>query len=272
MLVRIVTGLVLAPLAISAILWAPKYVMLAVLVVAAGRCADELVRMFPQIRPRDRFLVAVQAAVIALSPVFGWQAFAVVLALATAFWLGACLVEPDDLETAAVRAALGALGMVYVGSLVAMLTATFVVDTQPPPSDFDAGRSGLLGVLAMVFFGDTGAFFAGKALGRHKLYPLISPKKTVEGGIGGLLASMAAGWLFVVFFRPDASVAQGLALGAACGAFGQVGDFAESLFKRATNTKDSGQLLPGHGGLLDRVDGVLFAAPILYIWLALSPS
>jgi len=269
-LVRIVTGLVLAPLAIWAILWAPKLVMLAVLVAAAGRCADELVRMFAVIRPRDRFLVAAQASAIACSPMFGWQAFAIVLALATAFWLGACLVEPGDLGHAAQRAALGALGMVYVGTLVAMLVATFAVDRVLPTSPFDVGRSGLLGGLAMVFFGDTGAFFAGKALGRHKLYPLVSPKKTVEGGVGGLLASMAGGGLWVWLLRPDASLVQGLALGAACGAFGQVGDFAESLFKRATDTKDSGSLLPGHGGLLDRVDGVLFAAPILYAWLAMA--
>ncbi len=270
MLVRIATGLVLAPAAIWAILWAPKWVMLAILVIAAGRCADELVRMFAVVRQRDRFLIAAQAAAIACSPLFGWQAFALVLTLSTAFWLGACLVEPGDLAKAAERAALGALGMVYLGALVAMLVATFAIDQKLPTSAFDLGRSGLLGCLAMVFAGDTGAFFAGKAFGRHKLYQLVSPKKTVEGGIGGLLASMGAGALWVMLLRPDASLAQGVALGAACGAFGQVGDFAESLFKRATDTKDSGALLPGHGGLFDRVDGVLFAAPIVYAWLTLS--
>lgn len=270
MLLRVVTGLVLAPAAIWAILWAPKPTMLVVLVAAAARCADELVRMFPVIRARDRFLVAAQAAAIACSPLVSWQAFALVLTLSTAFWLGACLIEPGDLDKAAQRAALGALGMVYVGSLVAMLVAVFAVDKVLPTSPFDLGRSGLLGVLVMVFSGDTGAFFAGKAFGRHKLYPLVSPKKTVEGGVGGLLASMLGGALWVWLLRPDASLAQGLALGAACGAFGQVGDFAESLFKRATGTKDSGALLPGHGGLLDRVDGVLFAAPVLYAWLTLT--
>lgn len=270
MFARIATGLVLAPLAIYAVLGAPKIVMLAVLIAAAARCADELLRMFAFVRGRDRLLGAVAAAAVAASPLAGWQAFGLAVALSTALLLAACLVDPGDLLQAVQRAALGSLAIGYVGALIAMLVASFAIDTQIGDQSFDVGRSALLGCLAMVFFGDTGAYFAGKTFGRHKLYPLISPKKTVEGGVGGLLASMLGGWLFVRYLRPDAHVWHGLALGAACGVFGQVGDFAESLFKRAANVKDSGQLLPGHGGLLDRVDGVLFAAPVMYAWLALA--
>lgn len=271
MLQRIVTGLVLAPLAVYTVLWAPKVAMLAVLVLAAPRCAVELVRMFAPFRPGDRLVVAVLVAAIAGSPLLGWPIFALVLTLATVLWLAACLVEPGDLPVAAQRAALGALALVYVGALVAMLVACFAVQRQAAGQPFfDTGRAGLLGILVTVFMGDTGAYFAGKAFGRNKLYPLISPKKTVEGGVGGLLASIGGGLIFAVWLLPGTPLVQGAVLGAACGIFGQVGDFAESLFKRASGVKDSGALLPGHGGLLDRVDGVLFAAPVMYAWLTFA--
>ncbi len=253
-----------------AVLWAPKVAMLTVLVLAAPRCGVELVRMFAPTRPGDRLLVAVLTLAIAASPLLGWPTFALVLTLGTVLWLSACLVNPNELAEAAQRAALGALALVYIGALVAMLVATFAVSRQAAGQSFDSGRAGLLGVLVMVFMGDTGAYFAGKAMGRHKLYPLISPKKTVEGGIGGLVASIGGGLIFATWLLPGTPLVQGAVLGAACGLFGQIGDFAESLFKRATGIKDSGALLPGHGGLLDRVDGVLFAAPVMYAYLMFS--
>lgn len=270
MLQRILTGLVLAPLLVALVLWGPKPAMLAVLIAAAAIAADELVRMFPDIRPRDRGLVALLAAAIAAAPLIGPAALALTLAVAMCAWLLACLFEPGSVEKAAQRGALGALALAYVALLIAMLVALFQLPAQAPGAPFDSGRGGLLGLFVMVFMGDTGAYFAGRALGRHKLYALVSPKKTVEGGVGGLLASIGGGAILSTWLLPSVPLVHGLILGAACGLFGQVGDFAESLFKRATGTKDSGNLLPGHGGLLDRVDGVLFAGPILLAYLVWS--
>lgn len=125
-------------------------------------------------------------------------------------------------------------------------------------------------VMWVVAWGDTGALYVGTLWGRHKLCPAVSPKKTIEGAVGGLGANLIFGWLFKVLFF---NVMPGLAcivvaLGA--GAVGQAGDLFESEFKRAAGVKDSGTILPGHGGILDRIDALLFAAPVAYllkVWL-----
>jgi phosphatidate cytidylyltransferase len=279
-LVRVITGLTLAPLVIWLVLYAPKPAMLAVLVIAAARAADELVRMSPEIRKLDRLMAAALASAIAatplLDPAWRWTiaGLAPVLLLATLLW------RPRDVVSASRRASLGVLALGYVAVLVAVLIGLFTHDHLPAGAGasvaglvlgpYDLGRGALMSLLVMVFFGDTGAYFAGRSMGRHKLNVLISPKKTVEGAIGGLLASVGGAFLARWLFLPDLGLAETAVLGALCGAVGQVGDLVESLFKRATNTKDSGHLLPGHGGLLDRVDGVIFAGPVLMAWLSLT--
>lgn len=270
MLQRILTGLILAPLLVSVVLWGPKTAMTLVLVAAAAICADELVRMFATTRRRDRLVISALAACVAASPLLGAAALTVGLSLAMCVWLFACLASPGTVQDGAQRGALGALALAYVGLLVAMLIAIFQQSAKPDGAAFDVGRGALMAVFVMVFMGDTGAYFAGRALGRHKLYELVSPKKTVEGGIGGLVASVGGGAILSLWLVPAVPLLHGMVLGALCGAFGQVGDFAESLFKRATGTKDSGTLLPGHGGMLDRVDGVLFAGPVVMAYLLWS--
>ena len=120
---------------------------------------------------------------------------------------------------------------------------------------------------SIAFLGDTGAYFTGRALGRHKLYPALSPKKTWEGAVGGLASSAGAAAIAHFWYLPELPLIPGLILGAAAGAMGQAGDLCESMIKRAHGVKDSGTLLPGHGGMLDRIDALLFAAPVLYIGL-----
>ena len=120
---------------------------------------------------------------------------------------------------------------------------------------------------AAVWLGDTSAYFAGKAFGRHKLHPKVSPNKTWEGAIGGLVGSALGGWLLAVILKLPIETAPALAFAGIGGAIGQVGDLAESLVKRACGVKDSGALLPGHGGLLDRIDGLIFALPFFAIVL-----
>lgn len=120
-------------------------------------------------------------------------------------------------------------------------------------------------LLWVVAWGDTGALYAGTFFGRHKLCPAVSPKKTIEGAIGGLAANLAFGWLFKLLFLTDLSGLSCTLFVLGVGAVGQIGDLFESQFKRASGVKDSGTLLPGHGGILDRIDALLFAAPVAYI-------
>jgi phosphatidate cytidylyltransferase len=123
----------------------------------------------------------------------------------------------------------------------------------------------VLWLVLMVCAADIGAYFAGRAFGRRKLAPRVSPGKTVEGAIGGMLgvALMAAGGA-VYFGLPIAAVT---AFGMGVGIFSIIGDLTESMFKRAAALKDSGTLLPGHGGLLDRIDSVTAAAPLYALGL-----
>lgn len=119
----------------------------------------------------------------------------------------------------------------------------------------------------VVWLGDTAAFYVGSRWGRHKMAPVVSPNKSWEGAAASLLAALATAalWSWAVRGRVEPAV---VALGGVVNATGQIGDLAESLFKRGSGIKDSGHLLPGHGGMLDRIDGLLFAAPVLWIgWL-----
>jgi len=121
-------------------------------------------------------------------------------------------------------------------------------------------------LLFIVFLGDTGAYYIGSYFGRHKLSPTISPNKTIEGSAGGIAANLGVGALFKFFFMPRLSWGLSLLFFLSVGIAGQVGDLFESKLKRNSNIKDSGSLLPGHGGILDRIDALLFAAPVAYIF------
>jgi len=120
-------------------------------------------------------------------------------------------------------------------------------------------------LLLVVAAGDTGAFYVGSYFGKHKLCPAVSPKKTIEGSLGGLAANVIIGALYQMLFMPSLSLALGIVFALVVGAVGQAGDLFESEFKRAAGVKDSGKLLPGHGGFLDRIDALLFAAPIAFL-------
>lgn len=122
-------------------------------------------------------------------------------------------------------------------------------------------------VLLAVFSGDIAAYIVGSTLGKTKPMPHISPNKTLEGAIGGLVASVFVSGLMGLYFFKQMPVWQVLFIGFCLGLSAQVGDFFESLLKRINNVKDSGQFMPGHGGLLDRVDGVLFASPVMYFFI-----
>jgi len=126
------------------------------------------------------------------------------------------------------------------------------------------GAAWVFFLLFIVFAGDVGAFYAGSYLGMHKLCPSISPKKTIEGAAGSVLASLIIGYSFKYFVLPGLNCWESIVLILIVNIAAQVGDLFESELKRAGNIKDSGVILPGHGGLLDRIDALLFAAPVIY--------
>ena len=120
--------------------------------------------------------------------------------------------------------------------------------------------------LFMIWATDSGAYFIGKAMGKTKLWPDISPNKTVEGSIGGIVCAMIVAALFVFLTDIDATLWSLLGITLFLSAFGQLGDLVESALKRHFNVKDSGKLLPGHGGILDRFDSLLFVWPLLHFF------
>jgi phosphatidate cytidylyltransferase len=151
------------------------------------------------------------------------------------------------------------LGFFYIGLLPVF--ADHLIHLQH-------GGIWFLTLLGVVFAGDSMAYVFGMAWGKHKIMPSISPKKTLEGAAGGLLGSLIAA-LIANIFLPHIPLFAICAMGLLAGAVGQFGDFFESLLKRVADVKDSGSLMPGHGGVLDRLDGVIFAAPFVYLTASL---
>jgi len=126
------------------------------------------------------------------------------------------------------------------------------------------GREWIFLTLLVIMGCDSFAYFVGSNLGKRKLYPAVSPNKSVEGGIGGVLGSILAVFLCKATFLPVISITGAVGIGLLLGVVGQLGDLFESLLKRACGVKDSGKMIPGHGGLLDRLDSLLFAFPLVY--------
>ncbi len=126
------------------------------------------------------------------------------------------------------------------------------------------GPNYLFFMILVIAIGDSGAYFVGSAIGRHKIYPVASPKKSLEGLVAAVLTAGLSGWLSLLLFPLPVAVPPAVASAALIGLFSQLSDPVESLFKRAAGRKDSGTLLPGHGGVLDRVDSYIFCAPLLF--------
>lgn len=150
------------------------------------------------------------------------------------------------------------LGPVYVCLPVAML---ILIDMRPE------GNLWIFFLLTVIFSNDTGAFYLGRLFGRHKLHEAVSPNKTWEGAFGGLVCAFIVIPVFLNFVPVHKLDPNIYILVFILSLFAQVGDLAESMLKRIHGTKDSGKILPGHGGLLDRIDGLLFSIPVLYIYL-----
>lgn len=169
------------------------------------------------------------------------------------------LVRLGDMRTAALRACALGFGPLFVGIPITLLAVL--------RRDLGADGPGYV-VLTIMFawFGDTGGYFAGRFLGRRKLYEAVSPKKTVEGAIGSLAGSVLGAVLAHFWFLPSLSLTHGIPLALIAGVFGQAGDLGESVIKRSFGVKDSGAIVPGHGGILDRVDALMLTSAVTYLY------
>ena len=190
-----------------------------------------------------------------------------VMAALTMLSLAAALARPEDMGKALASVSATTFGVIYVALLAGFLIGVRMTPDAltAPPTPHLASKL-LTTFLAMVMMTDTGAYYTGRSIGRHKLAPRVSPGKTIEGAIGGFITAIITGPLCRLIFFPEIPVTHALALGAAIGIVGQAGDLAESMLKRGSDVKDSGTLLPGHGGMLDRLDSILFCAPLLYYY------
>lgn len=132
--------------------------------------------------------------------------------------------------------------------------------------DLRDGPTFVVMALAFAWAADTGGYFGGRFFGRHKLYEAVSPKKTVEGAIGGLAAAALSAVIIQVLLKPLMPLWHTVVLSLVAGALGQAGDLGESLIKRSVGVKDSGAIVPGHGGILDRVDALLLTSSCVYLY------
>ena len=265
LLVRIATAAVLIPLVLAALFLLPARGWAMAVLVVIGIAALEwgrLAALAPLWRAALLGLLLASAMALLLLPAFGfaqgWPPPVVlaVCGVATAFWV---LVVPAWLRG---RWQLGSPGVgVLVGVLVllAAWTALVALQAQSPWR--------VLAAMAVVWIADTAAYFAGRAFGRHKLAPAISPGKTWEGVLGALVAVTVYALVLLHAFAGTVrgSVPLWLAIAVAVAALSVCGDLFESLLKRHAGVKDSGHILPGHGGVLDRIDALLAAMPPLAV-------
>jgi phosphatidate cytidylyltransferase len=255
---RALTAAVGIPLFVWVVVWAPTWAFGALAVGLSAVAAWELMRMFEQAgRPGYRRLAVVGTGIVTASfiptgvPALAAVVFTIVVGatLSAPVWTGARpAVEP---------AAATLLAVVYVGWLlghgVLLRTAA-------------DGSSLVLLLVGTTWAGESAAYAVGSLLGRHPLAPVISPRKTKEGAVGQLVVSILAAVVLGAWLLPRWSVWAAIVAGALLGVVGQIGDLVESVMKRSLGAKDTGGLIPGHGGVLDRLDGLLFNAPALFYY------
>jgi phosphatidate cytidylyltransferase len=187
------------------------------------------------------------------------------LALLIIVVLSEQLFTSQDLTKSLPNAAGALFGVSYIAVLGGYLIALRLV-----PDDGNNLAAKLISLFFLIVFaGDTGAYYAGRTFGKHKLAPRISPGKTIEGLVGGLVANLLAVVIAHFTFFPELVLATALPLALLMGGLGVIGDLCESMLKRGSQVKDAAHLIPGHGGVLDRLDSILFNAPVLYYYYVL---
>jgi phosphatidate cytidylyltransferase len=254
---RELTALVLAPLLILAVGWMPPWAFVAIVFVVAALALHEFLALgenkgYPVQKTASILLLLFLLAAF-LSPRISVElgVFAVLLVVPAIY-----IFSRARLDDALPGSAVCVLSTLYIGMLSGALIRLRI--------DFEVGSKLIFFLLLVVWLGDAGAYYVGRKFGKTRLSPRVSPKKSVEGGLGGVVTSLIAATVIHFTFFPEFPLVHALIAAAILSVTGVIGDLAESLWKRSADVKDSGTLIPGHGGFLDRFDSVLFTAPLLY--------
>ena len=275
---RIITAAVALPLIIASILYPPLGLLFVAIAVAAiGIALYEFWFLARRVGARPDVVVGYAAtAALLVAFFFNWlDLLFVVVPLFVVAALAAEMLRGAPFDKMILSAGSTVLGVLYVALLGGHLLAvrTGFAHVYAAPETFIVGdafvskslSTHLLSFFLMVLMGsDTGAYYAGRALGMRKLAPSISPGKTWEGAAGGMAASLGMAALAHYWFFPELPLSAALPLAALMNVLGVAGDLTESALKRGAKAKDAAQILPGHGGFLDRLDSLLFNAPVIY--------
>jgi phosphatidate cytidylyltransferase len=251
---RIITAAIAIPLALAVTVYAPDWLFAILAAILAALMLDEYFQLTVAgggARPGRWFLLP--GAFVAASFALGSSWIVTSLIIATLCLMTSCVFT--SVETSLSRVTAGLSGVVYCSFLFGFLILLSRIS-----------RDSILILFAIIWAGDSAAYYGGRAFGRHALAPKVSPKKTVEGAIAGLIASVVVGTAIGTWRYSAGSWINLSIICAATAIAGQIGDLAESALKRSAGVKDSSSILPGHGGILDRLDSLLFAAPVFF-WL-----
>jgi phosphatidate cytidylyltransferase len=267
---RLVGAGVAIPLILALLFYAPNWAVGLALSVAAGIGAWEYLTMTGVRATPTLFAIGVLGPVATLLAAYwfpGTLAAYGVASLSAIAMMMSCLQLGDNPPLAGRSIALSLSSFAYVTLLFGGLV---MLSRGPVPSEIWTGQSGwVLFAMFIIFTGDTGAYFTGRLIGRHKLAPNVSPGKTIEGAIGGLVCSVGGGFAAVAMFAPTnlptMTPMQICLFAIPAALLGQLGDLCESLIKRSAGAKDSGSIIYGHGGILDRLDALMFAAPYIVV-------
>lgn len=257
---RVLTAVIAVPLLLALLFWGPDVGWFSLVFVAALLGGFEL---FAMTHPSDRVAQALgvfSVGAVALTLYFFGsdpRVLITVLVGTTLYGLLVPLWRLGEIPTAGLRIMAGIGGPLYVGGLI----------TTNALLRRDFGPEYVVLALMFAWFGDTGGYFFGRFLGKRKLYEAISPKKTRAGFVGSIVGALLGALLAHFWFLPSLPLLDAILLGIVAGALGQLGDLVESLLKRSTGIKDSGTILPGHGGILDRIDALLVVSALLYLYV-----
>jgi len=259
---RVLTALVLLPFFIFAVWASSPYYLIGWVVAGTVLGLREFYALAERAGCRPDRGLGYAAALVVLFAFQQQNAFLIVggLVLLLALTLALSLWTAERFETVLQESAVTVAGVLYIA-----VTLGFLILLRVSVEATMAAR--VLSLFFLVIFaGDTAAYYAGRAFGRRKLAPRVSPGKTIEGAIASVLGSEAAALGAKLWFFRELPLGHALALALVLNVIGQIGDLVESMLKRGANVKDAGRLLPGHGGILDRADSILFNAPIIYIY------
>ncbi|HUP61218.1 MAG TPA: phosphatidate cytidylyltransferase [Thermoanaerobaculia bacterium] len=259
---REITALVAAPIAIWIIGWGHEYVFDGAIALIAVLALHEFLAL-GKAKGYDLPVVLCILIMLVIMAAFILQELSVEIGMFTALLIipASYVFSRKPLEDSLPSSAIAVLATTYVGMLGGSLIRL--------RNDFPVGSKLVYFLLLVVWLGDSGAYYVGRKFGRHKMSPRISPKKTVEGLVGGIITSIVTAVVIHFTFFQEFPLHHAIIAGVILSFAGVVGDLAESMWKRSAEVKDSGTLIPGHGGFLDRFDSILFTAPILYCYWTL---